>query len=121
MIDLQKRYTHYNKKYFNGRLPPVNKIDIEWSERMPMGTIGLAHPHGVLPCPKDWGPENCSGCWLRIDPALKLHDCFAEMTLLHEMAHIKAVLGDRGLAGHGPVWQKEMMRLARAGAFELWW
>lgn len=41
---------------------------------------------------------------------------YAEMDLLHEMCHL-ATKGNR----HGRLWQREMLRLAKCGAFHNRW
>ena len=53
--------------------------------------------------------------------AKKVGTSFILMTLLHEMAHIATWKSDKSKKGHGPVWQKEMLRLAKMGAFKNLW
>jgi hypothetical protein len=54
-----------------------------------------------------------------IIPQLKKFGRNARMTLLHECVHVK--LRNKKGDLHGPAFQREMLRLARAGAFKDLW
>jgi len=43
------------------------------------------------------------------------------MEVLHEMAHVSVILSDTPRGVHGKNFQREMKRLAAAGAFEKYW
>jgi SprT-like family len=96
---LRRWYREFNRKYHNGELP--NDVDIFYA---PM--------------------EDCSGLvdfhhgetLLIINPMCALDSTVLRMTLHHEMAHIKTQV-----RGHGSVFQQEMLRLAKLGAFRNLW
>jgi hypothetical protein len=118
--DLHRAYKRLNKRYFGGKLPAPETFELEWSERMPSACMAVCHVHDVSAC-DEWCPEPCWGHVIRIDPVFKRFESIWEMHLLHEMCHLRACLGDKRFASHGPTWQAEMMRLAKAGAFnDLW-
>lgn len=97
---LRHWYRLYNNRYFNGELPET--IDIFFARlRMCKGD-----------CDIDQGGEFI----VRIHYRQK-HYRTTRFTLLHEMVHVK--LNPYG--GHGPVFDKEMLRLATAGAFRRLW
>lgn len=119
MIDLQRKYNFYNKKYFDGKLP--TSCVVSFSTWQPSDGMAMSHPHGVLACDPNYCEPDCNSSFIRIQHHLyEFHDQTC-MTLLHEMAHIEAVLGNRLLATHGPVWQARMLRLAKDGAFNDIW
>lgn len=108
MTFLQQAYLAYNAKYFKNRLP--RNCILRWSSR-------LTHAMGR----QAW--------FRRLDadfdiPVIEISSRYRAskrttlLTLLHEMVHL--ALPAKG-APHGPHFQKEMLRLARAGAFKGLW
>jgi hypothetical protein len=123
-LDLAREYRRLNRKHFGGRLPA--DVDVSFSERMPMGNAETTHPHGILACDPLFCPEDCAASFIRIDPYIREWDAFVLGSLLHGMVHIKSLIVKdrrtaRGLAAHGPIFQREMKRLARADAFRDIW
>lgn len=59
----------------------------------------------------------CGEDEIAISTDLKKGTKLWKFTLLHEMCHLKHGV----TAGHGPKFEAEMLRLARAGAFEGLW
>lgn len=95
--ELQRWYRLYNNKYFSGKLPPakVKFAKMEWM-----------------------GETYCVLGEIYINKALKRWPSGGvRFTLLHEMVHLSLP----PIVMHGPRFQKEMLRLAKAGAFEGVW
>lgn len=94
--DLAAWYRQYNKKYFGGSLPKasVRFADMTW--------LGVSHLG-------DDSIEICKATrkWPRV----------VRGTLLHEMAHMNLPSNIM----HGPKFEREMLRLAKAGAFKGVW
>ena len=103
---LKKLYDRLNRKYFGGKLPADTKVcwgnTLKWQ-----GSIGLCH-YSEPP---------------RIEVAaeLKTYVRLTESTVLHEMVHLKLFNTKWREPDHGPLFQKEMLKLARAGAFRRLW
>lgn len=99
--ELARMYAEFNKKYFGNKLPKDMAVRFEYL-------------HGK------WGRTriyaNSRPLFIEISRELCGSMCFAAMTLLHEMVHVKFPHLD-----HGPKFHKEMKRLARIGAFNNWW
>lgn len=96
---LKRWLNEYNRRYFAGKIP--RDVRVYWEPAD--GNLG------------DAGQKD--GQWtIRIDPCLRFSSRMAKMALLHELCHV-AHPG----CGHGPVFQKAMMRLAKQGAFAALW
>jgi hypothetical protein len=95
---LQRTYQQYNRKYFGNKLPKVSEVDLHWGSIREMGY--------------EWGGE------IVINRRYRYRDAVWKLTLLHEMVHLSlpAVQDE-----HGKEFQKGMLRLAKAGAFEGLW
>jgi predicted metal-dependent hydrolase len=98
---LRQWFRRYNRKYFGGKLPEVsirfekmNRLYLGWSIRMGSEWTGIE----IAKTMQGWP---------------KLVRCI----LLHEMVHVS--LPTKLL--HGPRFEKEMLRLAKAGAFRGIW
>ena len=101
---LEKDYEVFNQDYFLGQLPPAN---VEWANLTDQHDMGMT-----------W-VDQAGARQIRVDkstnPVLKQ----AEMTLLHEMCHVKT--DAKELDSHGLKWQACMVDLADHGAFhDLW-
>lgn len=91
---LQKAYAQYRRKYFK-KLPV--KAKVKW-EKMPH--LGY------------WDGEK-----IALNRAYRRDDKIWRFTLLHEMVHM-SLEPERS---HGKAFQREMLRLAKAGAFKDLW
>jgi len=98
-------YRKANKKYFGGKLPPVQIF----YKRMKL----IAQ----VRYDRKWKPTR-----ILLNVRLKIWPSVCAMSLLHEMAHIDLVYvqGDTRTY-HGPPWGRIMRRLAREGAFDNLW
>jgi hypothetical protein len=103
---LRRQYLKYNDIYFDGKLPFDLLVYWEPSDGQLAQTIELE-------CPEQGETELA----IRIDPTLRFSKAMWKMTLLHECCHIKL----HPYLGHGQKFQREMLRLARAGAFNRLW
>jgi hypothetical protein len=54
--------------------------------------------------------------YIVLDRSIRTSNRTVAMTLLHEMVHVK-----HPDIGHGKTFHREMLRLAKAGAFKSWW
>lgn len=97
--ELYKEYLVYRQKYFPNLPEDVNVV---------------------------FAPTDCYGeVWLddketwtiRIDPKYAIEKRMWQLTLLHEMSHMAI----HPYQGHGKKFQKEMLRLADAGALRKVW
>jgi len=104
--DLEQLYAEYNDLYFGGGLPT---IPVKW------GKVHKSHA-------AEFVTYEDGTLAIVISPKLKTYTCWAYLTLIHEMAHVKLrnFKGDDGDL-HGPKFQREMKRLANAGAFNGLW
>jgi SprT-like family len=104
---LKKSYDRLNRKWFAGRLP--KKIAVCWSPKLKrLALLGRA---------TSWGDGVYS---IELLPYLKTYEVLVEKVLLHEMVHIFNYSRKRNFR-HGPVFQKQMLSLARRGAFRKLW
>lgn len=109
---LVQKYTEYNRRWFDGKLP-ASGIEIGWGDLT--GTYYT-----------DYEGE---GFHARITILRKLegYDNRVCMDVLHEMAHLKLAMGDKNLFAndsrpvHDQKFQQEMMNLAKKGAFADCW
>jgi hypothetical protein len=120
LIDLKREYTRINRRYYEGRLPKVSEITLQWSARMPRDGDAVCHVHGITDCDK-YCPKVCRRHIIRLHPDLKRNDRDAEFRLQHEMVHLSAVLGNRWLVFHGNQFKARMRELAGLGAFDALW
>jgi hypothetical protein len=115
--NLRRAFNEYNKKYFDGELPAAY---LEWRIYKEMKPY-YAFLSRTVADPSEFV--------IAIHPRWKSHPRLWKWGLLHEMCHLKLALlppskyrryGDKD-PDHGPDFQKEMQRLALAGAFERLW
>lgn len=98
---LKRAYDYYNRRYFGNKLP--RSIELVFTEHV-RGAIGVTMLSYEPPI-------------IMIAQSIRHLTTTVELTLLHEMVHV--LLGPR--VNHGPKFQNEMLRLAKAGAMkELW-
>lgn len=95
---LEKTYRLYNRKYFGNRLPKTPDVDLRWADIPEMGY----EQGGEIVLNKRY--RHRASVW--------------KFTLLHEMVHLSQ---PKVKHDHGKEFQKEMLRLARAGAFKGLW
>lgn len=109
--DLLFQYYRFNTMYFSGELP-IENVVVKWDKtisKLQMAGTWITHYEGE--------PEKVS-----MGISLYGKDCetCVSMAILHDMVHIK--LRDRKLEDiHGDEFQKEMLELAKQGAFNPYW
>lgn len=101
---LHRLYLQLNRKWFGNKLPK-DTICV-WSRALNREPLQAELDDEAEPL------------IIRLNSHLRRFDNLTEYNLLHECAHI-ATLSEAD--PHGPRWQREMMRLARARAFEHIW
>lgn len=104
---LNRNYRLFNRLYFKGKLPPARvgwgskkELAVGKNQRMALGVTWQAKD-GVFQIALNSKLAKLN--WWGV-----LH-----ATQLHEMVHVKTNLSDN----HGPAFEREMIRLAKAGAF----
>jgi hypothetical protein len=105
--ELKRWYAYYRKKYFDNRLPETAEVDIYYAE--------MPELYGYADSDDD--PPEHDHFIIEIERWCIEHPIVAKMTLLHEMAHLATFPYE----GHGEPFQKEMLRLAKLGAFRRLW
>ena len=120
--DLEKIYRQYNKLYFSGMLPKMRIVRSR--------TLAKEGVDGRFRWVKITRRVNgkkarvsCEKLSIAVDHAQQ-GARLENFTLLHEMAHVyvRFVLNRWSeYQSHGPVWKKQMRRLARIGAFDDLW
>jgi hypothetical protein len=98
---LRRAYDYYNRRYFKNKLPHNAELIFTEHVGSAIGMTMLGFDPPVI----------------MIAERIRQFGSTVDLTLLHEMAHIK--LGKR--VNHGKKFQKEMLRLANAGAMEDLW
>lgn len=101
---LKRLYLRLNKAWFGNRLP-ADTICV-WSRAL---------NHEPLQAELD---DEAEPLIIRHNPVLRRFENLIIYNTLHELAHI-ATLSEK--TPHGPRWQREMLRLAKAGAFASVW
>lgn len=94
---LRRRFLYLNRRYFRSRLPHATMV--QWKPMKNLMGLCMIDPPLI-----------------QLDTAIRPWSRVWELTLLHEMAHLST-----GDTSHGRRWMREMMRLARAGAFNKLW
>lgn len=107
LINIRRDYRILRKQYFpKDHLPPVERVAILFAGIDALGASiddVLRFQLGVIIIQKGIGSTR------------------TRWTLLHEMAHLAVNIRHKRSMGHGRLWQREMMRLARLGAFDNYW
>lgn len=119
LVDIRRDYKALRQAYFrSSRLPPVEHVAILFVEsRVIAGIEDGDVSEAYLGCCIDHLAPQAG--MILITRGIGRQQ--TRLTLLHEMAHIAVEIRHRRPMGHGAVWQREMLRLARAGAFANWW
>lgn len=109
--DLQGLYNYLNKTWFDFQLPYVRCGYYNYSRKAikkdgkeygsTIRLFGARFPHYIL-----------------LNPELREWNNTIEMTLLHEMTHVKMYVTHGEAHGHGPAFKKEFKTLIRRGAFD---
>lgn len=107
------QYYRFNTMYFSSQLP-VEHITILWDKH-----VSKSEMAGTWITHYEDEPEK-----IKISISLYAQDCetCVSMAILHQMAHIK--LRDKNWNAkniHGDEFQKEMLELAKQGAFAPYW
>lgn len=99
-------FHYYNHKYFGGKLPKYKVVFAK--DLLPRNLIAECNNRRRI---------------IRIATDIKKLACVVRATLLHEMVHAKQGYKDRrgDKVWHGPQFQKEMLKLAKMGAFKGTW
>lgn len=105
---LGRVYKEFNKKHFGNRLPKDMIVRFD-----------------VLRTSDDGCQEPCATTafmlnrplYIQINKRLAWQSMLANFSLIHEMVHVALP----EVRGHGPKFQKEMLRLAKKGAFKHMW
>jgi predicted SprT family Zn-dependent metalloprotease len=98
---LERTYRRYNRKYFGNRLPKHTDMLLRWGNIAGMGY--------------QMGDE------IVINRKDRSRDSVWKLTLLHEMCHLALPNAKPTDGFHGRDFQKEMLRLAKAGALKGLW
>src|SRR5207245_2056322 len=106
--ELRDAYHDYNRKYFKGKLPEAG-VRVDWDETIDAkGDIAST-----------WFTDyegQGRAYQVSMNPSLKDFRRVWKFSLLHEMVHIKTRAPE-----HGRRFQREMLRLAKAHAFDDLW
>jgi hypothetical protein len=96
----------FNKKYFKSKFPKKFAVEFAKIHKRRMGITRVEKRGGDLIV----GP-------IRIHKKYRREPSIACMTLLHEMVHAE----NPSKNGHGKWFNKRMTKLAKDGAFNMWW
>lgn len=105
---LMQRYKYLNKRYFSGRLP--DDVLIGWDKSGEVKRDGSSVETIFTKRPK-----------IAFDPYVKPLHNYVEFSLLHEMVHLFVTHYCPERRNHGRNFQRHMLILAAAGAFEKLW
>lgn len=105
---LRRSYLKFNDEWFESKLP--HSVEVFWEPAN--GNLGETFEFETL-------EETCGEpvLGIRIDPTLRFAARLWKFTLLHECCHVKLYPH----FGHGKKFDREMLRLANAGAFRNLW
>lgn len=110
--ELTRKYTIFNKKFFDGKLPAnIPIVFADMSKAQDDGLCTTFHGQGMAPLHT-----------IYLDSGLKDHGAVQQMLLLHEMAHAKLYPdGGHETKQADQAFNEEMIRLAFRGAFQGIW
>lgn len=98
---LARSYAEFNRKYFGNKLP--RDMIVRFEKNMEEVAITMHKFDRPL--------------YIELNEKLKWHNMLVDITLLHEMVHVESIKRN----GHGPWFQKRMLKLAKDGAFKNCW
>lgn len=104
-LDLDLWYSGYNESLFNNQLPRDTRV--VWSD--------------VDQTCGETFPRSDGGFLITISPSCNVTRAEALLTLIHEMVHIHQWYTNKAFGAHGPMFEKEMIRIADSGALEGLW
>ena len=113
---LRWMFQKFNRKYFHSCLPKRFAVRFSDLERNAFGVTRFRTIYVKNKGRKGYKRNTAIGP-IEIDNRFKRSRPIVAMTLLHEMVH--AAYPD--ISGHGPRFQRKMLQLAKAGAFNAWW
>jgi hypothetical protein len=105
---LREFYRIYNHYFFGGRLPENVVVCFEKLSRMDAAYTDF------------WGKGPDRVVEITLDERLRGLDCVCGWHMIHEMAHVDMKMTNPRVI-HGPKFDKRMLQLAVAGAFEGIW
>lgn len=119
LVDIRRDYKALRLAYFkHSRLPPVEHVAIQFVDRRVISGIEDGDiSETYLGCCVDHLAPHAG--MILITQGIGRQQ--TRLTLLHEMAHIAVEIRHKRPMGHGAIWQAEMLRLAKIGAFANWW
>jgi hypothetical protein len=110
-------YTAIRKKYFGDTIPEATCVSIIFVSKRVFERVYGPGRYDTLGCCTPYAAD----ALLLIAINEESNDCIYLATMVHEMAHAKIDRKWKRYMGHGKLWQAEMKRLARLGAFEPLW
>ena len=116
MTRLEENFHLANSRYFGGRLKNVKvKLTTRHIGGRRRSAVGVTHssPEKVHRGERKF--------LIEISSDLKIHPSMTILTLFHEMVHVKQWDKVTNETCHGRLFNKEMKRLAAAGAFNGLW
>lgn len=113
MTELEVWFCTFNHRYFGGRL---KECQVRWVKMKYLGHFTSYQHRGVK-------AEDYQGPFLiRINSKLKWSTALWQLTLLHEMVHLKLYGKDKSRKDvHSRMFNREMKKLAARGAFVGLW
>lgn len=113
MTELEQRFCEFNHRYFGGRL---GECRVVWAKMPHLGHFA-SYRHPGIKAEKYKGPF-----LIRISSRIKWSTSLWQLTLLHEMVHLKLYGKDKSRKDvHSRMFNREMKKLAARGAFVGLW
>jgi len=117
IIGLMRDYDSIRRAYFGKTIPPVSDILIRFLPRKEIARLGGfddSDTDGLC----SFGMYRGTPCLMAILLADDMNELENDLTLRHEMAHMKVNLKFGRMMGEGEHWKKEIRRLVAAGAYD---
>lgn len=110
---LRRSYLFYNRKYFGGKLP--KNTECGFFESPPADARGEVYCRS----PEELSKGQPHAIWINRHYCRDANSIL--LILLHEMIHLHLMTKHDSRQGHGPKFQREQLRLVKAGALnDLW-
>lgn len=121
MTELEFTFRDFNSKYFRfGKKKLDTLLDVKWADLSKDKAFGVLKSFRTLYAPA--GTRKTDKYEIRISKKHRHEGRTWKMTLLHEMVHFKLAGVDKSRHScQSHMFQKEMKRLANAGAFNGLW